>query len=141
MEIASIQKNRSIGRTIMSTVRLIAVALVTIGACVLHAAPASLTVEVDQPGVQISPTLWGIFFEDINLSADGGIYPEFVRNRSFEDADQPDHWTLSKADGDKSEMALDSGRPIDPLNRQSLRVKVDGSATLINKGYWGMNVV
>ncbi|MCX5645924.1 MAG: carbohydrate binding domain-containing protein [Phycisphaerae bacterium] len=128
----------------MNTVRslpVVAVALVMIGACALHAAPASLTVEVDKPGVTISPTLWGIFFEDINLSADGGIYPEFVRNRSFEDSDQPDHWTLSKADGDKSEMAIDSSRPIDPMNRQSLRVKVDGPVTLINKGYWGMNVV
>ena len=125
----------------MSTVRLMAVALVMLSACVLHAAPAALTVDVDKPGVTISPTLWGIFFEDINLSADGGIYPEFVRNRSFEDSDQPDHWTLTKADGDKSEMAIDSSRPIDPMNRQGLRVKVDGSATLVNKGYWGMNVV
>lgn len=128
----------------MSTVRSLvvaAMAVVMTGACVLHAAPASLTVDVDKPGVQISPTLWGIFFEDINLSADGGIYPEFVRNRSFEDSDQPDHWTLAKAEGDKSEMAIDSSRPIDSMNRQGLRVKVDGAATLVNKGYWGMNVV
>ena len=115
-----------------------AVTFVMIGACVLHAAPASLTVDVDKPGVKISPTLWGIFFEDINLSADGGIYPELVRNRSFEDSDQPDHWTLTKADGDKSEMAIDSSRPLDPMNRRSLRVEVDGSATLVNEGYWGM---
>jgi alpha-L-arabinofuranosidase len=114
---------------------------VLIGVSVLHAAPASLTVEVDKPGVKISPTLWGIFFEDINLSADGGIYPEFVRNRSFEDSDKPDHWTITKAADDKSEMAIDTSRPLDPMNRQSLRVKVEGSLTLINKGYWGMNVV
>ena len=48
---------------------------------------AKITVEVKQPGHMISPLLFGIFFEDINLSADGGIYPELVRNRSFEDAD------------------------------------------------------
>ena len=47
------------------------------------AAPAKITDQVDQPGHAVSPTLWGIFFEDINLSADGGIYPELVRNRSF----------------------------------------------------------
>jgi alpha-L-arabinofuranosidase len=96
---------------------------------------------VDKPGAKISPTLWGIFFEDINLSADGGIYPEFVRNRSFEDSDQPDHWILTKAADDKSEIGIDSSQPVDPMNRQSLRVKVDGSLTLVNKGYWGMNVV
>ena len=32
-----------------------------------------------------SPDLWGIFFEDIDLSLDGGVYAELVRNRSFED--------------------------------------------------------
>ena len=55
---------------------------------------AKITVQVDQPGHKVSPTLWGIFFEDINLSADGGIYPELVRNRSFEDAEQPENWKL-----------------------------------------------
>ena len=128
----------------MSIVRFLclgASVLVIIGAPVLGAAPTSITVEVDKPGAKISPTLWGIFFEDINLSADGGIYPEFVRNRSFEDSDQPDHWTLTKAPDDRSEMVIDTSRPLDPMNRQSLRVKVDSSLTLINKGYWGMSVV
>jgi len=36
-----------------------------------HAQPAKITVGVAHPGHVISPTLWGIFFEDINLSADG----------------------------------------------------------------------
>ena len=126
----------------MNTFRtLTIVTLAFVSACVLHAAPASLTVDVDKPGVKISPTLWGIFFEDINLSADGGIYPEFVRNRSFEDSDQPDHWTIAKGADDQGEIAIDSSRPLDPMNRQSLRVKVDSSLTLINKGYWGMSVV
>ncbi|MCU0918347.1 MAG: hypothetical protein MUC88_27840, partial [Planctomycetes bacterium] len=106
----------------ISSLRGRTLALVLVGACVLHAAPATLIVDVDKPGVAISPMLWGIFFEDINLSADGGIYPEFVRNRSFEDSDQPEHWTLTQAAGGQSEMAIDSSRPLDPLNRQSLRV-------------------
>ena len=126
----------------MSSIRFVTiVALTLVSAYALHAAPASLTVDVDRPGVKISPMLWGIFFEDINLSADGGIYPEFVRNRSFEDSDQPDHWTLAKGADDKSEMAIDTSRPLDPMNRQSLRVRVYGALTLVNKGYWGMNVV
>ena len=33
---------------------------------------------------KISPTMWGVFFEDINMGADGGIYAEMVKNRSFE---------------------------------------------------------
>ena len=55
---------------------------VTFGAFALGVfGQASLTVDVDKPGHPVAPTLWGIFFEDINLSADGGLYPELVRNR------------------------------------------------------------
>ncbi len=35
-------------------------------------------------GAAIQPTMWGIFFEDINFGADGGLYAEMVENRSFE---------------------------------------------------------
>jgi alpha-L-arabinofuranosidase len=35
-------------------------------------------------GKKISPDLFGLFFEDINYSADGGLYAELVQNRSFE---------------------------------------------------------
>src|ERR1051326_1096565 len=59
-----------------------------------HAADAILTIEADKPGHAISPTLFGIFFEDINCSADGGLYAELVRNRSFEDAPNPEHWSV-----------------------------------------------
>ena len=43
-----------------------------------------VTVEAGKPYAQIQPTMWGIFFEDINFAADGGIYAELVKNRSFE---------------------------------------------------------
>ncbi len=43
-------------------------------------------VEVDatKPLVTIQPTMYGIFFEDINFAADGGLYAELIKNRSFE---------------------------------------------------------
>jgi len=104
-------------------------------------AQASLTVDVDKPSHAASRTLWGVFFEDINLSADGGIYPELVRNRSFEDSDQPDCWTLSDSNGGKSKIAIDSSQPLNPFNRHSLRVTLDGSVAVENEGYWGMNMV
>jgi hypothetical protein len=43
-----------------------------------------VSIECDQPGVPLSPHLYGLFFEDINYAADGGLYAELVRNRSFE---------------------------------------------------------
>ena len=40
-----------------------------------------LVVRADRPGAKISPTMYGIFFEDINFGADGGLYAELVKNR------------------------------------------------------------
>ena len=42
------------------------------------------TIDLSKPGAPISPTQYGIFFEDINFAADGGLYAELVKNRSFE---------------------------------------------------------
>ena len=67
-------------------------ALALAAAVPVRAAPATLTVAVNKPGHAISPLLYGIFFEDINCSADGGIYAEMVRNRSYEDDDIPEWW-------------------------------------------------
>ncbi len=50
----------------------------------VEAAPATITVQTDEPGAEVSPLMWGIFFEDINYNGDGGLYPERVKNRSFE---------------------------------------------------------
>ena len=56
--------------------------------CALFAAvQAQVTIDIDaqQRGPKVSPMLYGIFYEDINHAADGGIYAELIRNRSFED--------------------------------------------------------
>ncbi len=45
---------------------------------------ASIKVNAQQTGKKISPDLFGLFFEDINYAADGGLYAELVQNRSFE---------------------------------------------------------
>jgi hypothetical protein len=51
---------------------------------VVTAQSGAITVQFDKPGAAISPTMFGLFFEDINFGADGGIYPERIKNRSFE---------------------------------------------------------
>ena len=50
--------------------------------------------------------LYGIFFEDINRAGDGGIYPEMIRNRCFEDSLLPEGYT-QQADG--VHVVTDSG--------------------------------
>ena len=71
-----------------------------------------MTVQVNKPGHAIPPTLWGIFFEDINLSADGGVYAELVRNRSFEDSARPEHGSLVPGKGGKADWAIDTSKPV-----------------------------
>src|SRR5215207_3140131 len=60
--------------------------LVLIAGCCLQApvSAQNITVQVNKPVASIQPTMWGVFFEDINMGADGGIYAELVKNRSFE---------------------------------------------------------
>lgn len=58
------------------------------GTAASAAAPAAwnaeVTVHLNRPGITISPVLYGVFYEDINYAADGGLYAELVQNRSFE---------------------------------------------------------
>ena len=44
---------------------------------------AVISIDAAHPGAAISPSMFGIFFEDINFGADGGLYPELVKNRSL----------------------------------------------------------
>jgi alpha-L-arabinofuranosidase len=48
------------------------------------AGPGALNIYVSQPDGQVPKTFYGAFFEDINYSADGGLYAELIQNRSFE---------------------------------------------------------
>jgi alpha-N-arabinofuranosidase len=57
-------------------------------------AQQSIVVKVNQHVAAVQPTMWGIFFEDINLGADGGIYAELIKNRSFEFQSPLMGWTL-----------------------------------------------
>ena len=59
-------------------------AAAVVGLCSCSQAPRELVVQADQPGAEIPSTLYGHFLEDINFGADGGMYAELVKNRSFE---------------------------------------------------------
>ena len=48
------------------------------------AATNDFVIKTNKPGAPIQPTMYGIFFEDINFGADGGLYAELIKNRSFE---------------------------------------------------------
>lgn len=50
----------------------------------MNAATNDFVVQTNKIGAPVQPTMYGIFFEDINYAADGGLYAEMIKNRSFE---------------------------------------------------------
>ncbi len=97
------------------------------------------------PVAKIQPTMYGIFFEDINFAADGGLYAEMVKNRSFE-FDQPlMGWTQPATDPYSSNLKSGVAHTLsyaNNINKNILRVDVfDGNNySLVNDGFRGMGV-
>lgn len=112
----------------------------------MHAQPiAELKVDVNKPVADIQPTMWGIFFEDINFAADGGIYAEMIKNRSFEFENPLMGWLQPATDrhslNEQSGFASVMKEQRKPVNRFA-RITVQNAAgyTLINEGFRGMGV-
>lgn len=111
-------------------------------------ASAQVVVNVDagRPGVKVSPNLYGIFFEDINHAADGGLYAELISNRSFEDAaDGTPTWATTAAPGATISTRLVKKDLLNKAQGQALELTVNATpsatAALVNEGFWGINAV
>lgn len=61
-------------------------------AMTIQAQTHEMTVQMKKVGAPIQNTMYGLFFEDINFAADGGLYAELVLNRSFEFPQQLYGW-------------------------------------------------
>lgn len=112
--------------------------------------PLTAEISIDNTkSKKISDMLIGVFFEDINYAADGGLYAELIQNRDFEYtlSDKEGHdksWNRSKAwhlNGEGSTFSIDSVAPIHANNRHYavLRVEKTG-ASLVNEGYDGIAI-
>ncbi|GAA5029410.1 alpha-L-arabinofuranosidase [Marivirga lumbricoides] len=108
--------------------------------------PVTFQVNYGEPIAPIQPTMYGIFFEDINFAADGGIYAEMVKNRSFE-FDLPmigwlqpnsDRFSMNEKSGFASVIKTDSDEP--NANFLRVEVKADNGYVLRNEGFKGMGV-
>lgn len=104
--------------------------LLTQGLSAQAAAPASITVQADQPGAKIGPLFYGLMTEESNHSYDGGLYAELIPNRAFHDkAGEPVHWSLVKSETTRASMKLSSTNTVNTTGlRTSLRLdaaKVD----------------
>jgi alpha-L-arabinofuranosidase len=105
------------------------------------AAPA-ITVHADQTGAKINPAMWGVFFEDINFGADGGLYAELVKNRGFEFPDPLMGWIKINPALAKGELSVRDDAPFNPNNPHYLRLQSEGTAPfgISNEGFRGMGV-
>jgi len=64
--------------------KILSAALGVVAATSLATAQNVMELNVAKKGAPIQPTMYGLFFEDINYAADGGLYAEMIKNRSFE---------------------------------------------------------
>ncbi len=138
----------------MKKTTLILSTVLTVAALTAQA-QVNIDIDAQNRGPKISPTHYGIFFEDINHAADGGLYAELIRNRSFEDG--PKY-------GEPADMEGWMACPILPLQLQArliqptkktpllnkaqhnaLELTIDATAkrpaSLVNEGFWGINAV
>ncbi|GAC1589468.1 MAG: alpha-L-arabinofuranosidase C-terminal domain-containing protein [Hymenobacter sp.] len=108
-----------------------------------RAAPATLTVQVNKPGAPVPKNMFGLFFEDINFAADGGLYPELVKNKSFETDDHLIGWKALHGAAGLDNYLVSGDRPISNANPHFLRLtaKVAGpDAGFVNEGFRGMGL-
>ena len=102
-----------------------------------------LIVEVDKHKAVIQPTMWGIFFEDINFGADGGIYAELVKNRSFEFTKPRTGWKVNAVSNDSSHFVIQNRRMLNQANPRYARITLkDGMNNfyISNSGFRGMGI-
>src|SRR2546423_2258692 len=101
----------------------------------------TITVHVDRDGVKVSSTLYGVFFEEINRAAEGGLYAELVQNRSFEDSPGLSAWTLAKNNDADGSIAIDTAQPLNSSNPHSLQLEsTRGRVGAANEGFAGIPI-
>ncbi|WP_166336699.1 alpha-L-arabinofuranosidase C-terminal domain-containing protein [Sphingobacterium chungjuense] len=103
----------------------------------------TFTVDMNKPKGEINPNMWGIFFEDINMGADGGIYAELIKNRSFEFFRPMMGWEKLGKNTEASMTILNRQEEEHQANPRYLRVdtrKADTTLGLKNEGFRGMGI-
>lgn len=108
-----------------------------------NASEDTLEVDLSRRGIEISPTLYGVFFEDINYSGDGGLYAELIQNRSFEFPNPMHSWSINVLGQDKAGYVIERKDPINIKNPNYIRIVInflDKGVMLSNQGYQGISL-
>ena len=104
----------------------------------------AIIVKADQPGPPVQATMWGVFFEDINMGADGGIYAELVKNRSFEFYKPMMGWKVLGKPKTEGDFLILNRNQVNTANPRFLRVTLHNnegkSVGINNEGFRGMGI-
>jgi alpha-N-arabinofuranosidase len=103
-----------------------------------------IVINTQKPVAAIQPTMWGVFFEDINMGADGGIYAELVKNRSFEFAKPLMGWSIKGKKITEGDVLVLNRQEKQLANPRFLRLNIKeaqkGEAGITNEGFKGMGI-
>ncbi len=117
--------------------KTILTAAIALGSTLLATGQNVMDVNTKKLGAPIQSTMYGIFFEDINFAADGGLYGELVKNRSFEFPQHLMGWQafgcVDVKDDGPFERCPHYVELTDPGHR-------DRRTGLVNEGYFGIGV-
>lgn len=133
------------------------------------AAASTITIDASHPTHKVNPAMYGIFYEEINFSGEGGLYAELIRNRGFEEGkiekdiiidsegyfqdkkktkyvpvDPLIAWSLIKTGDAQASVSRESENPLTQQNPHSLKLDIvsvtKGSAGIANTGFWGISI-
>jgi alpha-L-arabinofuranosidase len=102
-----------------------------------------IIISVNKPIAIVQPTMWGVFFEDINFGADGGIYAELVKNRSFEFTKPLMGWKVYQNRPIEGSLLVINRGDQNINNPRFIRVSkndVNDTLELTNGGFRGMGI-
>jgi len=123
--------------------RPLRLALLAFAASALVSLPAAtVTVDVARPGAPINPAMWGVFFEDINFGADGGLYAELVKNRGFEFPEALMGWARLSPPKARGVVTVRNDGSFNAKNPHYIRIQSEGTAPLglSNEGFRGIGL-
>ncbi|MFA9187770.1 alpha-L-arabinofuranosidase C-terminal domain-containing protein [Flavobacterium sp. FBOR7N2.3] len=106
----------------------------------------NLEVDLTKSITKIQPTMYGVFFEDINFAADGGLYAEMVKNRTFGFDTPLMGWSQPNSNvhslNKESGMATPMRTSENPNNPDFCRIIIhnDKGYQIINEGFRGMGI-
>lgn len=101
----------------------------------------TIKINIDKSIAKVQPNMWGVFFEDINFGADGGIYAELIKNRSFEFAKPLMGWTIQRTKANEGEILVVNRKEENTTNPRYVQINTEkGNFGLSNEGFKGIGV-